>query len=103
MERKYLNAGSLIFSMVLLILLLLKFIITNPGHWEIYDYFFKSNFGFLASGESYRSSAFQFRIHHSWISVTILQTLDEICDRPEKVAIPEPNDETLKQTVDGFQ
>ena len=56
----------------------------------------------MASGESYRSLAFQFRIHDSWISVTVRQTLNVICDRLEKVAIPEPNEETLQQTSDGY-
>ena len=64
--------------------------------------FLNCNYRFLATGESYRSLAFQFRIHHSWISVIVRQTLNAICERLQKVAIPEPNEETLKQTVDGY-
>jgi hypothetical protein len=50
---------------------------------------------------SYRYLAFKFRIHHSWISVTVRQTLNAICEKLQKVAIPKPNEETLKQTADG--
>jgi len=56
---------------------------------------FNCNYRFLATKESYRSFAFQFRIHHSWISVIFRQTLNAVCERLQKVAIPEPNEETL--------
>ena len=64
--------------------------------------FLNSDYRFLANGESYRSLAFQFRIHDSSISVTAWQTLNVICDRLEKVAIPEPNEETLEQMAIGY-
>jgi len=64
--------------------------------------FFNCNYRFLDTGDSYRSLAFQFRIHHSWISVIVRQTVNVICERLQKVAIPEPNEETLKQTADGY-
>jgi len=56
----------------------------------------------MATGESYRSLGFQFRIHHNWIGVAVRQTLNAICERLQKVAIPEPNEQTLKQTADGY-
>jgi hypothetical protein len=63
---------------------------------------FNSNYGFLAPGESYRSLAFQLRIHHSWIIVIVRQTLNAVCERLQKVAVPEPNEGSLKQTADGY-
>jgi hypothetical protein len=36
------------------------------------------------------------------MNVIVRQTLNEICERLQKVAIPEPNEETLKQTADGY-
>ena len=64
--------------------------------------FLNSDYSFLANGEPHRSLAFQFRIHDSCVSVIVRQTLHVICDRLEKVAIPEPNGETLEQTVDVY-
>jgi hypothetical protein len=63
---------------------------------------FNCNYKFLATVESYRSLAFQFRIHHSWISVIVRHTLNAICERLQKVAIPATDEETLKQMADGY-
>jgi len=60
------------------------------------------NYRFLAPGELYRSSTFLFRIHYSWISVLVRQTLNAICERLQKVAILESNEEILKQMADGY-
>jgi len=102
-ERKYLNAAkSSLFKGIIVNVVITDICITSPGHWNTHDYFFNCNYRFLATGESYGSLAFQFRIHHSWISVIVRQTLIAICERLQKVAILEPNEETLKQTADGY-
>ena len=85
MERKYLNAAKFSFSKGIFISVVITNIcITSPGHWDNYHYFFNCNYRFLATGESYRSLAFKFRIHHSWISVIVRQTLNAICERLQK-------------------
>jgi hypothetical protein len=53
--------------------------------------FLNSDYGFMTTGEPYRSLAFQFRIQHRRIVVTVWQTLFAICEILEKVAILEPN------------
>jgi hypothetical protein len=36
------------------------------------------------------------------MNVIVRQTLNAVCERLQEVAIPEPNEETLKQTADGY-
>ena len=102
-ERKYLSATkSSFFSQAFLLVLLLQtfvLLVLTIGHLWL---FFNCNYISLATGKSYRSLAFQFRIHHSWISVIVRQTLNAICERLQKVAILEPNEETLKQPANGY-
>ncbi|KAG8221862.1 hypothetical protein J437_LFUL003238, partial [Ladona fulva] len=57
---------------------------------------------FLATGESYRSLAFQFRISHSWISTFVPIVLKAICQRLMKEAIPQLNENRLKQAAEEF-
>jgi len=90
------------FSKALLLVLLLQTFVLQVLAIGKTMTIFNCNYRFLATGESYRSLAFQFRIHHSWISVIVRQTLNAICEKLQKVAIPEPNEETLKQTADGY-
>lgn len=57
---------------------------------------------FMASGESYRSLAFQFRICHSWISIIVKQTLQAIRHRIVHIAMPSPDEDIFKATATGF-
>lgn len=57
---------------------------------------------FLATGESFRSLAFQFRISHSWISVIVREVLAAICQRLKNIAMPEPTEDMLKKVSDEF-
>ncbi|XP_060859640.1 uncharacterized protein LOC132951195 [Metopolophium dirhodum] len=57
---------------------------------------------FLATGESYRSLAFQFRISHSWISTIIREVLVAICHRLKNIAIPEPTQCSLSKVANDF-
>jgi len=36
------------------------------------------------------------------MGVIVRQALNAICERLQEVAIPEPNEETLKETADGY-
>lgn len=57
---------------------------------------------FLATGESHRSLAFQFRISHSWISTIIREVLVAICHRLKNIAIPEPTQCSLSKVANDF-
>jgi hypothetical protein len=57
---------------------------------------------FLATGESYKSLAFQFRISHSWISTIIREVLVAICHRLKNIAIPEPTQCSLSKVANDF-
>lgn len=59
-------------------------------------------FRFLATGESYRSLAFQFRINHSWISVIVKEVLQSICRNMVHVYLPQPTEERLKENAKQF-
>lgn len=56
----------------------------------------------LATGESYRSLAFQFRVSHSWISVMIREVASAIILRLAKKAIPSPTTEQLEKSSQAF-
>ncbi|KAJ8977207.1 hypothetical protein NQ317_011218 [Molorchus minor] len=51
---------------------------------------------FLATGESFRSLAFQFRICHSWISIIIRQVAESIVTRMLTLVMPQPTEEMFK-------
>ncbi|PNF40094.1 hypothetical protein B7P43_G10715, partial [Cryptotermes secundus] len=53
------------------------------------------SFRYLATGESFRSLSFQFRICHSWISVIIKQVADSITKTMFKLIMPSPTEEQL--------
>lgn len=53
------------------------------------------NYRYLASGESYRSLAFQFRISHSYISIIIKNTLKTMKNCLLPIFIPSPSKEIL--------
>lgn len=59
-------------------------------------------FRFLATGEAFRSLAFQFRTHHSNVSRIVKQTLQAIVSSLLQEAIPEPTVDSLKQTISEF-
>lgn len=59
-------------------------------------------FRYLATGESMRSLAFQFRVSHQYISVIIKDTLKAIKTRFFAEAMPEPTTEKLKQNAEKF-
>lgn len=55
----------------------------------------------MATGESFRSLAFQFRICHQWISVTVKQVLASIVKNMFDV-LPQPTENQLKQNAEIF-
>lgn len=57
---------------------------------------------FLATGESYRSLSFQFRISHSWISTIIKEVLEAICNRLKNITMPETTEHSLKKISNDF-
>ena len=57
---------------------------------------------FLATGESYRSLSFQFRISHSLISTIIKEVLVAICNRLKNITMPEPTEHSLKKVSNDF-
>lgn len=56
----------------------------------------------MATGESYRSLAFQFRINHSWISICIKQVLRSIVKRMLHIYIPQPSKEQMVSNALDF-
>lgn len=52
---------------------------------------------FLATGESFRSLAFQFRIHHTWISRIVHPTLAAVVNNLTDIAMPKPTEELWKK------
>lgn len=64
----------------------------NEVSWITICYFFR----FLATGESFRSLAFQFRICHSWISKIIRQVAESIVTRMLTLVMPQPTEEMFK-------
>jgi len=56
----------------------------------------------LATGESYRSLAFQFRISHSWISIIVREVLTAICAKLKNIAIPQPTENLLNNVSAEF-
>lgn len=56
----------------------------------------------MASGESFRSLAFQYRIHHSWISVFVREVLQSIRKRMLHIYIPEPTKEQMEANARDF-
>lgn len=59
-------------------------------------------FRYLATGESFRSLAFQFRICHSWISIIIKQVAESITNRMLHGIIPAPKMEHLRRNSNSF-
>ncbi|KAF0737158.1 protein ANTAGONIST OF LIKE HETEROCHROMATIN PROTEIN 1-like [Aphis craccivora] len=57
---------------------------------------------FLATGENYRSLAFQFRISYSWISTIIKEVLVVICNRLKNIAMSEPTESSLTKVSNDF-
>nr|CAI5847063.1 unnamed protein product [Callosobruchus analis] len=58
---------------------------------------------FLATGESFRSLAFQFRICHSWISTIIRQVSESIVSRMLTLVMPQPTEEMFKTISSKFR
>lgn len=56
----------------------------------------------MATGESLRSLAFQFRISHSWISGIIREVLTSICKRMLKDFIPPPTKDHLTLVAEDY-
>lgn len=56
----------------------------------------------MATGESFRSLAFQFRICHSWISAIIKQVAESIINRMLNIILPEPTTEDLRKISNSF-
>lgn len=56
----------------------------------------------MATGESFRSLAFTYRISNSWISVIVREVLKAICDRLLDIVIPKPNLDILKTSAEGY-
>lgn len=56
----------------------------------------------MATGESFRSLAFAFRISHSYISVIIKDTLNAMCRHLISLFLPSPNLENLKENSREF-
>lgn len=56
----------------------------------------------MATGESYRSLAFAFRISHNYISVIVKQTLRTLCEYLVPIFLPKPTHEMLKMNADDF-
>ncbi|KAF0701467.1 protein ANTAGONIST OF LIKE HETEROCHROMATIN PROTEIN 1-like [Aphis craccivora] len=85
-----------------------KKVIRNNSYSKIPFTFFNNSdaqtaYGrFLATGESYRSLAFQFRISHSWISTIIREVLVAICNRLKNIALPEPTENSLIKVSEDF-
>lgn len=58
----------------------------------------------MATGESYRSLANQFRIHFSWISRKIIpETLSAVCKNLQEEAFPDLTENLLKKVAEGFE
>lgn len=64
--------------------------------WKIVSILYR----FLATGESFRSLAFQFRIHHTWISRTVHSTLAAVV---KNLTMPIPTGEMWEKTAKGFE
>lgn len=56
----------------------------------------------MATGESFRSLAFAFRISHSYISTLVKETLLAICKHLVPIFIPSPSKEVLKRNAEEF-
>lgn len=56
----------------------------------------------MATGESFRSLAFQYRIHHSWISVFLREVLKSIKKRMLHVYICKPSEQQMKRNVQDY-
>jgi hypothetical protein len=56
----------------------------------------------MATGESFRSLAFQYRIHHSYISVIVRGVLKSIKDRMLHLYIPKPSTEQMMINVKDY-
>lgn len=52
----------------------------------------------MATGESFRSLAFGFRISNSWISHIVKNVLEAISERLLQVAIPQPTEAILRDS-----
>ena len=57
---------------------------------------------YLATGESFRSLAFQFRISHSWISTIIREVANSIVKRMLDMSIPALTEEDMRQISRKF-
>nr|XP_022908546.1 uncharacterized protein LOC111419893 [Onthophagus taurus] len=57
---------------------------------------------FLATGESYRSLSFAYRISHSYISVFIPIVLQTLCKKLMPILLPPPSEMDLKQKAEEF-
>lgn len=56
----------------------------------------------MATGESFRSLAFQYRVSHSWISVIIRNVAEAIMKRMFKLIIPSPTTDQLRRNASLF-
>lgn len=57
----------------------------------------------MATGEAFRSLAFQFRIHHSYISRIVHPTLAAIVSNLTHIAMPQPTEEQWKKNAADFE
>lgn len=57
---------------------------------------------YLATGETFRSLAFQYRAHHSTIGRIVNECLSSIITHFMTKAIPAPNTTSFQQTIDDF-
>lgn len=63
-----------------------------------YIFFFR----YLATGQSYRSLAFDFRISHSRISTIVKEVLSSICEKLVPVLLPTPTENDFKSRAQQF-
>lgn len=56
----------------------------------------------MATGESFRSLAFQFRIHHSWVSKIVKEVLESIKHRMLSIYIPKPTKESMQRNAEDY-
>lgn len=60
-------------------------------------------FRYLATGESLRSLAFQFRIHHTWVSRIVHSTLAAIVTNLTAIAMSRPTEECWRRNANDFE
>ncbi|XP_050307518.1 uncharacterized protein LOC126744204 [Anthonomus grandis grandis] len=57
---------------------------------------------YLATGETFRSLAFQYRQHHSWISVSVREVLRSIRERMLPIFIPKLSEERMRANAQDY-